>query len=207
MANFIHPTCVIDPSAKLEDNNYFGPFCVIGPHVVIGNNNRFETMVSIGLPPQHKSFWKSSFRSVKIGNDCMIRERVSIDAGTTQDTVIGNNVSLLIGVYVSHDSIIEDDATLSNNVMLGGHSIVFKGANLGFGVMVHQYSRIGHFSMLGMGCIVTKTSRILPCRTYIGAPAKELKMNSYAIKRHRLSQAMIEKLEEQFAASADHSVA
>ncbi|MCE3010086.1 MAG: hypothetical protein LW875_05695 [Proteobacteria bacterium] len=207
MSNSIHPTCVIDPKAKIGTGNHFGPYCVVGPDVVIGNNNRFEAMVCIGLAPQHKSFWLGKYKGVKIGDNNIIRERVSIDAGTTQDTVIGNGVSLLIGVYVSHDTIIENDATLSNNVMVGGHSIIFKGANLGFGVMVHQYSRIGHFSMIGMGTVVTKSSKILPCRTYVGAPARELKMNAYAIKRNNLSASQIEDLEKTFSSTSAHSVA
>ena len=42
MANQIHPLAVVDPEAKLGDNNIIGPFCVIDKNVVIGDNNKLD---------------------------------------------------------------------------------------------------------------------------------------------------------------------
>ena len=39
--NQIHPLAVVDPEAKIGDNNIIGPFCVIDKNVVIGDNNKF----------------------------------------------------------------------------------------------------------------------------------------------------------------------
>ena len=45
--NTIHPLAVVDPEAKLGDNNVIGPFCVIDKNVVIGDNNKFLNSVTI----------------------------------------------------------------------------------------------------------------------------------------------------------------
>ena len=45
--NQIHPLAVVDPEAKLGDNNIIGPFCVIDKNVVIGNNNKLLNSVTL----------------------------------------------------------------------------------------------------------------------------------------------------------------
>jgi UDP-N-acetylglucosamine acyltransferase len=47
MANQIHPLAVVDPEAKLGDNNIIGPFCVIDKNVVIGDNNKLYNSVTL----------------------------------------------------------------------------------------------------------------------------------------------------------------
>jgi len=44
----IHPTAVIDPSAKIGGRAEIGPFVVIGPNVEIGEDARIASHVSIG---------------------------------------------------------------------------------------------------------------------------------------------------------------
>lgn len=196
--NEIHPTAIVSPGAVLGRYNYVGPYCVIGSNVVIGDSNRFESHVSIGSPPQHADFWSKDFAGVRIGNSCIVREFVTINAGTIKHTTIGDGSVLLIGSHVSHDSVLDELVTLSNNVLLGGHSRIFKGANLGLGSILHQYSVIGHFSMLGMGTIVTKSSRIEPFGVYVGSPARFLKQNDVGIRRHKLTKAEIHLMKAQF---------
>ena len=45
--NQIHPLAVVDPEAKLGDNNIIGPFCVIDKNVVIGDNNKLLNSVTL----------------------------------------------------------------------------------------------------------------------------------------------------------------
>ena len=45
--NQIHPLAVVDPEAKLGDNNIIGPFCVIDKNVVMGDNNHLLNNVTI----------------------------------------------------------------------------------------------------------------------------------------------------------------
>src|SRR5574344_1356803 len=45
--NQIHPMAIVDPEAKLGDNNVIGPFCVIDKNVIIGDNNKLYNGVTL----------------------------------------------------------------------------------------------------------------------------------------------------------------
>lgn len=200
-ANQIHPTAIIDESAVLGEGNYIGPFCIIGKDVVIGNGNRLEAHCSIGTPPEHKDFWHGTFKSVEVGDNCIIREYATVNSGTIRNTIIGNNVSLLHASYVAHDCIVGDNVTLSGNAAMGGHCTIFEGANIGLNVSIHQYSFVGHYSMIGMGTVITKKSLIEPTKTYVGNPARFLKENQHAIKKNNLNIKDIERFNREFQAA------
>ena len=97
--NQIHPLAVVDPEAKMGDNNIIGPFCVIDKNVVIGDNNKFLNNVtihygarignnneffpgaSISTKPQDLKF-QGEETTCEIGNNNSIRENVTISRGT-----------------------------------------------------------------------------------------------------------------------------
>jgi UDP-N-acetylglucosamine acyltransferase len=197
-SNFVHPTAVIDPSVEMGENNVIGAYCVIGKNVVIGSNNRIDSYCSIGSAPEHTDFWRSEYKSVVIGDDCMIREHVTINSGTTANTILGNNVSCLRGCYVGHDCVLENNVTLSANALVGGHCYVCEGANLGLNVAVHQYSLIGHYAMLGMSAVVPKKKEIEPFNTYVGIPAHFLKKNAVAIRKNGFSPEAVKEFLEKY---------
>ena len=39
----IHPTAIIDPKAKINENVHVGPYSVIGPNVEIGENTIIQS--------------------------------------------------------------------------------------------------------------------------------------------------------------------
>ena len=114
MANQIHPMAVVDPEAKLGDNNIIGPFCVIDKNVIIGNNNKFLNNVtvhfgarigngneffpgsSISTKPQDLKF-QGEETTCEIGDNNSIRENVTISRGTASKgkTVVGNGNLLM----------------------------------------------------------------------------------------------------------------
>lgn len=179
----IHPTAVVDPSAVIGPNNYIGPFCVIGPGVVVGMGNRFESHCVIGAPPEHRDHMKD-YGVVEIGDNNVFRSFVTIDSGTTEATIIGDNCLFLRGSHVGHDAKIQDKANISCSVLIGGHTIVMEGANLGLGAIIHQRQVIGAYSMVGMGTIVTKKCKIKPGDIYAGNPAKYLRRNDVGLARN-----------------------
>ena len=61
----IHPTAVIDPSAKIGANTSIGPHCWIGPNSVVGANTRLISNVSVGA-------------DVQIGRRCLIHAGVFV---------------------------------------------------------------------------------------------------------------------------------
>jgi len=192
-SSYIHPTAIVDSGVTLGQNNYIGPYCFITGNTQIGDNNRFEAYCSIGTPPEHRDHFKGSPFSVIIGNNCTIREYVTINSGTVRDTVLYSNVTMLRNSHIGHDSIIEDKVNLSCNVLVGGHSYVMEGVNMGLGSMCHQFSVLGAYSMIGMGGIVVKSSEIHPGEIYVGNPVKFLKENRIGLNRNKITS---EKLSE-----------
>src|ERR1700756_2858382 len=61
----IHPTALIEPSAKVGKDVGIGPYCWIGPETVIGDGTRIVSNVSIGA-------------NVVLGKKCLIHAGVSI---------------------------------------------------------------------------------------------------------------------------------
>jgi UDP-3-O-[3-hydroxymyristoyl] glucosamine N-acyltransferase len=82
----IHPTAIIDPSARIGKNASIGAYVVIEAGVEIGENCTLLPHVVI-------------YRDVKIGNNFFAHSHVSI----REQSVIGNNVLLHNGVVIGAD--------------------------------------------------------------------------------------------------------
>lgn len=202
MSNLIHPTAIIHPTADIGHNNYIGPYCLIGPGVKMGNGNRLEAYASIGTAAEHRDYFRKEAGDVQIGNNCVIREFVTINAGTSKPTIVGSNVTLLKGAHVGHDAIIRDKAHLSCNVLIGGHSIIGEGCNLGLAVAVHQMRVVGAFTMLGMNSAVTKN--IAPFVIAYGIPASIKRINRIGLNRSGLNDQDISLFEKCFEHVGDN---
>ena len=119
----IHPTAIVDASAKITPGVAIGPYsivgpdvaidagCVIGPHVVIGartrlgKRNRIFQFASIGEIAQDRKYGGEP-TTTTIGDDNVFREFVSVHAGTAQDrgdTAIGDGNLFLAYTHVAHE--------------------------------------------------------------------------------------------------------
>jgi len=197
----IHPTALVAPSASIGagvevgaftvigDDVVIGDGTVIGPHVVIasrtriGRGNRIFQFASVGEIPQDRKY-DGSPTATTIGDDNVIREFVTINAGTAQDrglTSIGNGNWLLAYAHVAHDCVVGDNTTFSNNAQLAGHVVVGDYVVLGGFVGVHQFCRIGAHAMIAAGSIVLQD--VPPYVTVAGYPAKPHGTNSEGLRR------------------------
>src|SRR6266496_1747762 len=170
----LHPTALVDANAELADDVEVGAYSIVGPHVSIGEatvigahavvtgrtrigaRNRIFQFASVGEIPQDRKYGGEP-TSVEIGDDNVIREYVSIHAGTAQDrgtTTIGDRNLLLAYVHIAHDCVIGNDTTFSNNAQLAGHVTVGDFAVLGGFSGVHQFCRIGAHALIAAGAIV-----------------------------------------------------
>jgi UDP-N-acetylglucosamine acyltransferase len=205
----IHPTAIVATGARVARDVLVGPYCVIGPevtidegsviasHVVIngrtriGRGNRIFQFASVGEIPQDRKYGGEPTATV-IGDGNVIREFVTIHAGTQQDrgeTTIGNRNLLLAYSHVAHDCVVGDDTTFSNTAQLAGHVVVGDFAVLGGFVGVHQFCRIGAHAMVAAGSIVLRD--VPPYVTAAGYPAKPRGCNSEGLKRRGFSAAEI----------------
>jgi len=197
----IHPTAIVSPGAELDSTVEVGPYAVIGPEVRIGAHstvgphavlqgrttlgarNRVFQFASVGEIPQDRKYGGEP-TATEIGDDNVIREFVTIHAGTAQDrgtTTIGDRNLLLAYSHIAHDCVLGNDATFSNNAQLAGHVIVGDHAVLGGFVGVHQFCRIGAHAMVAAGSIVLQD--VPPFVMAAGYPAKPRGINSEGLRR------------------------
>ncbi len=197
----IHPTAHVDSGAELDSDVEVGAFSIIGPHVAIGSGtvvgphavltgrttlgarNRIFQFTSVGEIPQDRKYAGEPTTTV-IGDDNVIREYVSIHAGTALDrgsTTIGNGNLLLAYVHVAHDCVIGDNTVFSNNAQLAGHVSVGDWVVFGGFTGVHQFVRIGAHAMIAGGSVVLKD--VPPFVTVQGYPAVPHGTNNEGLRR------------------------
>ncbi|MFI8717955.1 acyl-ACP--UDP-N-acetylglucosamine O-acyltransferase [Stenotrophomonas sp. NPDC077464] len=201
-APLIHPTAVIDPSAKLAADVRVGAFCLIGadveigegtevgPHCSIhgptriGRNNRFIGHVAVGGEPQDKKYAGERTELV-IGDDNVFREFVTLNRGTGGGggiTTIGNGNWMLAYTHVAHDCHVGNHCVFSNNTTLAGHVSVGDYVIISGFAGAHQFCRIGAHAFLGMGAL---TNGDVPPFTMVGSDSlgRPRGINSEGLKR------------------------
>ncbi|MGE4459016.1 MAG: acyl-ACP--UDP-N-acetylglucosamine O-acyltransferase [Stenotrophomonas sp.] len=209
-APLIHPTAVIDPSARLADDVRVGAFCligadveigagtVVGPHCSIhgptriGRDNRFIGHAAIGGEPQDKKYAGERTELV-IGDRNVVREFVTVNRGTGGGggiTRIGNDNWLLAYTHVAHDCQVGDYCVFSNNTTLAGHVSVGNWVIISGFAGAHQFCRIGDHAFLGMGALVTGD---IPPFTMVGIDGhgRPRGINSEGLKRRGFDTARI----------------
>jgi len=133
---------------------------------------------------------------VKIGNNVIIREFVTINRGTkaSYETVIGDNTLLMAYVHVAHDCVIGNNVILANAVMLAGHIIVDDWAIIGGMVPVHQFCHIGAHSIIAGGSGVGKD--VPPYTKAARDPLSYVGVNSIGLRRRGFTPDVINKIQE-----------
>jgi len=201
----IHPTAIVDKKAELADGVEVGPYCFIGPNVkvgsgtiigahavidgytTIGKHNRIFTGAVIGSITQDLKF-KGERSYVKIGDNNIIREYVTVNTGTNKEssTVIGNNVLLMAYCHVAHDCVIKDGAIIANCGTFAGYVTVEEKADIGGLTGVHQFVRIGKLAIIG-GCSKV-TQDVVPYSMSDGHPLKVYGLNTVGLERAKVPQ-------------------
>ena len=142
-----HSMSRIDPTARIADGAVIGegasigPYCLIGPEVVIGPGCRLighvhvtaQTTIganctiypfaSLGTPPQSLSYRGESTK-LQIGDGCIIRESVTMNAGTAAGggvTRVGDRGYFMNCSHVGHDCQVGNDVIFATSATLGGH--------------------------------------------------------------------------------------
>ena len=151
----IHPSAVVDPTAKLGQNVCIGPNVVVSPNAVIGDNTKILANSYIGS-------------NVKIGNNCFFHPGVNIG-----DRVqIGNDVILNHGVSLGADgfSFVTENPNNIENARKEGEikegdveQVIFKIPSIG-SVVIGNNVEIGantaidrgtiENTIIGIGCLI-----------------------------------------------------
>ena len=213
--NQIHPLAVVDPEAKLGDNNIVGPFCVINKDVVIGDNNRFLNGVtihegarigndneffpgsSISTKPQDLKF-KGEITTCEIGNNNSIRENVTISRGTASKgkTVIGNGNLLMENMHVAHDCVIGNGCIIGNSTKFAGEVEIEDYAIISATCLFHQFCKVGSYVMFQGG---SRTSQDIPPYVIAGKePIRYAGVNLIGLRRRGFSNDVIETIHDTY---------
>ncbi|GGD89367.1 acyl-[acyl-carrier-protein]--UDP-N-acetylglucosamine O-acyltransferase [Aureimonas endophytica] len=201
MSSEIHPTAIIEDGAEIGEGSVIGPFCIVGPQVRLGAGSKLRSHVvltgntsigpkadifpfaSIGHAPQHLKYKGEDTRLV-IGANCLIREHVTMNPGTSQgrfETTIGDNCNFFTAAHVAHDCTVGDNVTIINNVMLAGHCVVGDFATIAGGSGIHQFTRIGHHAYIGG--LAAVEGDVIPFGMVLGNRAYLSGLNVIGMKR------------------------
>jgi len=214
----IHPSAVVEDGATLGANCVVGPFCHVGPDVVLGDGVELKSHVavagtttigartalfpfaSIGHQAQDLKY-RGEPATLTIGEDCVIREGVTINPGTEgggSETVIGNRCAFLANSHVGHDSRLGNGVILSNNVMIAGHVTVGDNVIMGGGAAVIQFTRVGDNAFVGG--LAGLENDLIPFGMVMGNRARLNGLNLVGLKRHGFSREEIHALRNAYKA-------
>jgi len=209
----VHPTAVLDSSAKVPSSCKVGPYCVIGPNVEIGDHcelishvviegpskigagNKFFPFSSVGLAPQDLSYQGEPTR-LEMGDHNIIREFVTINRGTVKGgglTKLGSHILIMAYSHIAHDCSIGDHVIMANAATLGGHVVVEEWATVGALCPVHHFVHIGAYSFIGGGSTVTRD--VLPfSKTAAERGTHAYGLNSVGLERRGFTKERIRKI-------------
>ncbi len=212
----IHPTAIIDPSARIANNVEIGPWTMIGPEVeigegtwigphviiqgptIIGKENKIFQFSSIGEIPQDKKF-RGERTILEIGDRNTIREFCTFNRGTAQDkayTRIGSDNLFMAYVHIAHDCVIGNHVIFANGVTLAGHVTVDDYVIMSGFSGLFQECRMGKHSFACMGAVIDKD--VPPFVKVSGYYAKPFGLNTIGMKRRGISEETILKLKRAY---------
>ena len=200
MPPLIHPTAIIDASARIAPEAAIGPFSVIGPDVTIGEGTRIaahvvlEANVSIGRDcrieagaviggePQDLNY-KGEPTAVRIGDRVTLREYVTVNRGTGEGsaTEIADECFLMAYCHVGHNCQLGTGVIMANSVQLGGYVTIGDHAFMSATAIVHQFVTIGRLTIMG-GASGTRQD-LPPFAMCDGHPAEVRGINKIGLRR------------------------
>jgi UDP-N-acetylglucosamine acyltransferase len=213
----IHPTAIVHPEAKLADDVEVGAYALVGAGVsigaatsigpytrvegptTIGERNQFYGHVSAGGPPQDLKYHGET-TSLKIGNDNVFREFVTLNRGTQGGggvTTIDDHNFFMAYSHVAHDCHVGSHTVFANCATLAGHVEVGDFATIGAFSAVHQFCRVGEHAFIGGGTMCTQD--VLPyAKTVSPRDNASFGINTIGLERKGISKESIDALQRAY---------
>ncbi len=169
----VHPTAVVDPSAKLGENVQIGPNVVVSHDAVIGDNTKIlaNAYIGGGVKIGKNCFFHAGVNvgdRVQVGDDVILHHGVSLGAdGFSFVTENPNNIE-----QARKDGEIKDANTkqvifkipsigsvkIGNNVEIGANTAIDRGTIedtiIGDNTKIDDLVMIGHNCRVGEGCLI-----------------------------------------------------
>jgi UDP-N-acetylglucosamine acyltransferase len=208
----IHPTAIVDASARLGQGVTVGPYAVIGPEVTlhdrvevkshavvtgwteIGEASVIFPHATVGEVPQDLKYRGEHTRLI-VGARCRIREGATLNTGTEGGggvTRVGDDCLLMTGSHIGHDAQLGHRIVLANAVAIAGHCQIGDDVIIGGLSGIHQWVRIGQGAIIGAVCMVTND--VLPYGLVQGPRGELDGLNLVGLKRRGMDRAEIQAL-------------
>ena len=212
----VHPTAIVEDGATLGDGVELGPYSIVHAGAVLGDGVRILSHAVIGgttkigartlVHPHAVLGGDAQIRggdpkgtSLEIGADCVIREHVTMSAGSARGggvTRVGERGYFMAYSHIGHDCHVGDGVTFANGVQLGGHVHIGDGANFGGLSAVQQFGRVGRYAFVGG--VTGINEDIIPYGMAFGDHAELAGLNLIGLKRRGVSRANIHALRAAF---------
>lgn len=196
----VHPTALIDRTARIGEGVDIGPWVLVGPNVEVGDgcslgprvtlerNVKLAQRVRIGVgavlgsDPQDIAY-KGEETWVEVGPDTVIREFVTVNRGTKASgtTRVGARCFLMTYSHLGHDCQVGDDVTIANSTEISGHVIIQDHASISGLVAVHQFVTIGTHCFVGGATRVNQD--VPPYVKAVGNPMELYGLNAVGLRR------------------------
>lgn len=191
----IHRSAEVETDIEnIGDGTYIGPYTYIGPRVVIGKNC-FIQGASIGLPGEHPNGAEDKGGLVYIGDNCEIREFVTINTPLFTDrTRLDKGCYLMAKSHVGHDVHLKERVVLHTGAVIGGHSTIGRYCYMGLNCSTHPFAELGDYCIVGANNFYKGKSPA--AIVWAGVPARPIKVNIVGLERHATPQEL-HKLKEE----------
>ena len=175
---------VIGSNSIIEQNVKIGKNCIIGSNVIIkntliGDNVVLQDNCKIGqkgfgfIPLKNKNLKFPHIGRVIIENNVEIASGCTIDRGSVDDTIIGENTYLDNQVHIAHNVKIGSNCMIAGQVGFAGSSSIGNNVSIGGQAGVSGHLKIGNNVKIGGGSGVVKD--VEDNQTVMGYPAIPLK--------------------------------
>ena len=174
----------ISSNSIIEKNVILGKNCVIGygtilRKTIIGDNVVIQDNCKIGqkgfgfIPVRGKNFKFPHIGKVIIKDNVEIASGCTIDRGSVDDTIIGENTYLDNQVHIAHNVQIGSNCMIAGQVGFAGSSVIGSNVKIGGQAGISGHLKIGDNVKIGGGSGVVKN--IDDDQTVMGYPAVPLK--------------------------------
>lgn len=211
----IHPTAIIADGARIADDAIIGPYCTVSEmveigsgtelisHVVVSGNTqigagcRISPFAVVGGQTQDLKF-KGGHPGVKIGNNTVIREYVTVNAATNDGdfTTVGDNCLLMAYSHVAHCCHIGNQVIIANSCQIAGHVVIEDLATIEGMVGIVQFLRVGTMAFVGGMSKVAKD--MPPYMIAHGDPLEVRGFNRIGMERRGVDEAGRKSIKEAY---------
>ncbi len=175
--SYIHKTAIIEDGATIKKGAVIDAYCYVSNEAVIGNgvhlmqgaqvlnktkigeNTKIYPYAMVGSDPQDLKYKKGEDTRLEIGENCTIREFVTINTGTVGGggvTRVGDDVLIMNYCHIAHDCQVGNNVILANNATLAGHVELGNFSVVGGLTPIHQFVHVGDYCMIAGGSALSQ---------------------------------------------------